>query len=84
MDLQINRWGNSLAVRLPAQLLRQLGLEEGSQVSAEITPEGEIKLKPQSPLRPATTRAQLLDQLVQLHKQVPMTQPVSRDEWSSY
>lgn len=31
MELQVNRWGNSLAVRLPAQLARQMGLEEGSQ-----------------------------------------------------
>jgi antitoxin MazE len=84
MDLQINRWGNSLAVRLPAQLLRQLGLEEGSQVSAEITPEGDLRLKPHAPLRPATTRGQLLEQLAQLHKQLPLTEPVSRDEWSRY
>jgi antitoxin MazE len=80
MDLQISRWGNSLAVRLLAQLLRQLGLEEGSQVSAEITPEGELRLKPRTPLRPATTRAQWLEQLAQLHKQLPLTEPVSRDE----
>jgi antitoxin MazE len=50
MELQVNRWGNSLAVRLPAQLARQMGLEEGSQVLAELTAEGELKLSPRTPL----------------------------------
>lgn len=84
MDLQINRWGNSLAVRLPAKLARQLGLHEGSQVSAELTPEGDLKLSPHAPQRPATSRAELLQQIAQLHKLVPTTQPVPREEWSRY
>jgi antitoxin MazE len=30
--MQIAKWGNSLAVRLPAQLVRELGLREGDRV----------------------------------------------------
>jgi antitoxin MazE len=30
--MQVARWGNSLAVRLPAALVRQLGLREGDRV----------------------------------------------------
>jgi antitoxin MazE len=30
--LQVARWGNSLAVRLPAGLVRELGLKEGDQI----------------------------------------------------
>ncbi len=30
LDLNVGRWGNSLAVRLPADLARQLGICEGS------------------------------------------------------
>lgn len=30
--MQVARWGNSLAVRLPAELVRELGLEEGDQI----------------------------------------------------
>lgn len=37
--MQVARWGNSLAVRLPAYLVRQLGLREGDQV--ELVPDGE-------------------------------------------
>lgn len=30
--MQVAKWGNSLAVRLPAQLVRELGLKEGDQI----------------------------------------------------
>lgn len=84
MELHINRWGNSLAVRLPAQLVRQLGLREGSCVTVELTEQGELKLSPQQPLRPARTRAELLEQIQKLHQGLGVTQPASRDEWSRY
>lgn len=32
LELNVGRWGNSLAVRLPAELARALGLVEGSTV----------------------------------------------------
>lgn len=30
--MQVAKWGNSLAVRLPAELVRELGLREGDEV----------------------------------------------------
>ena len=30
--MQIAKWGNSLAVRLPAKLVQELGLREGDQI----------------------------------------------------
>ena len=33
--MKVSRWGNSLAVRLPAELVRELGLKEGDQISQE-------------------------------------------------
>lgn len=30
--MQVSKWGNSLAVRLPAGLVRELGLKEGDQI----------------------------------------------------
>ena len=30
--MQVSRWGNSLAVRLPAALVEALGLQEGDEV----------------------------------------------------
>lgn len=33
--MQVARWGNSLAVRLPAELVRELGLKEGDKIELE-------------------------------------------------
>ena len=30
--MQVSKWGNSLAVRLPAKLIAQLGLHEGDEI----------------------------------------------------
>jgi antitoxin MazE len=35
LDLNVSRWGNSLAVRLPAALARQLGVGEGDSLHME-------------------------------------------------
>ncbi len=35
LDLNVGRWGNSLAVRLPIDLARQLGIVEGSTLHVE-------------------------------------------------
>jgi antitoxin MazE len=46
MKLQVAKWGNSLAVRLPAECTRAAGLKEGDSVEAAIGPAGEITLTP--------------------------------------
>ena len=34
--MQVGKWGNSLAVRLPAALVEALGLKEGDEVQVEV------------------------------------------------
>jgi antitoxin MazE len=34
--MQVSKWGNSLAVRLPAAVVEALGLKEGDQVEVQI------------------------------------------------
>ena len=34
--MQVSRWGNSLAVRLPAAVVEALGLKEGDQVEIQV------------------------------------------------
>ena len=46
MKLQIAKWGNSLAVRLPADYARAIGARPGDSVEAEISPLGKITLTP--------------------------------------
>ncbi len=45
MDLQIAKWGNSLALRLPAEVLRMLRLREGDTVDARITVDGSLNIR---------------------------------------
>lgn len=49
MKLQLAKWGNSLAVRLPVECTRAAGLREGDTVEADVTPAGEIMLTPAQP-----------------------------------
>jgi antitoxin MazE len=46
--MQLAKWGNSLAVRIPAKLVEQLGLKEGDEIEFRLMPNGvaEIARKP--------------------------------------
>lgn len=46
MDVSINKWGNSAAVRLPASVLRQAGLSLGDRVQVIANPDHTLTLKP--------------------------------------
>jgi antitoxin MazE len=50
MAVTLQRWGNSVAVRLPRPLLDQLGLGEGAQV--EIRVDGDRLVIARTPRRP--------------------------------
>jgi len=68
MRLQLAKWGNSLAVRLPVDYLRAAGLKEGDEVEAEVTPLGEIRLRPAE----AFDKAAFLERLDRLHARLPL------------
>ena len=46
MNLQIAKWGNSLAVRIPADYVRQIGVKEGDQLEAHLGVDGALNLRP--------------------------------------
>ncbi|MBK4738242.1 AbrB/MazE/SpoVT family DNA-binding domain-containing protein [Noviherbaspirillum pedocola] len=45
MNLQVAKWGNSLAVRIPADLVRRFGLNDGDQLQASLTVDGGLCLR---------------------------------------
>jgi antitoxin MazE len=69
MKLQIAKWGNSLAVRLPADYARTAGIREGDAVEAEVSPSGKITLSPQR----AFDKAAFLRRTKKLRASMPMT-----------
>ncbi len=44
IELLVAKWGNSLAVRLPANSAKQLGVGEGDTLIGEIAPDGRMIL----------------------------------------
>ena len=44
VELVVCRWGNSLAVRLPAASTRRLGVDEGDKLIAEVSADGRLIL----------------------------------------
>lgn len=44
VDLVVSKWGNSLAVRLPAESARELGVGEGDTLVGEMGPDGRLIL----------------------------------------
>jgi antitoxin MazE len=47
MNIQISKWGNSLAIRIPAEVVRQIHLKEGDKVEVTLSMNGTLIIKPQ-------------------------------------
>jgi antitoxin MazE len=45
VETRVQRWGNSLAVRIPKPLALELGLAEGGEVALEVR-EGALEIRP--------------------------------------
>lgn len=71
MNLLISKWGNSLAVRLPADYLRHTGLTEGDQVQASLTVDGGICLH-----RAKWDRRAFAEEIASTRDAMPMTESV--------
>ena len=72
--MQVGKWGNSLAVRLPASVVEKLGLAEGDEIEIEIA--GPRHFRIGRDLR----RAEALERLKALGWTLPPGFRFSRDE----
>ena len=71
--MQIAKWGNSLAVRLPAKLVAELGLQAGDEIDIEAT-RGRLLVA-----RPRSTE-QILSDLARFRGRLPADFHFNRDE----
>ena len=46
MNLHVAKWGNSLALRIPAEYVRSAGIKEGDSVEACLTIDGGLTIRP--------------------------------------
>ena len=63
--MQVSKWGNSLAIRIPASVVSALGLKEGDDV--EILVEGKKALS----IRKTAEARELLDRVRKLRGKLP-------------
>ena len=73
-DLPVGRWGNSLAVRIPAKLARELGVDEGDTLQASVIGKAHVSLMGAPP--PKLSMADFVARIQALHSRIPVTQPV--------
>ena len=70
--MQIAKWGNSLAVRLPIDLVRKLGLQKGDQIDL-VADDGTLKVQRQP------RAEEVLERLRCLRGKLPAAERLSRD-----
>ena len=70
--MQVAKWGNSLAVRLPRELVRELGLKEGDQIDL-VADEGSLKVRRQP------RAEEVLEGLRRFRGTLPVSERLSRD-----
>lgn len=71
MNLLIAKWGNSLAVRIPADYVRQIGIKEGDQLQVHLSADGALNLRPALWNRKAFAK-----ELMQMREKIPMGKSV--------
>ncbi|AEI82204.1 PemI-like protein (plasmid) [Cupriavidus necator N-1] len=83
MELSIQKWGNSAAVRLPTTLLEQLKVALGDKLSVDVRPDGVM-------LKPARHKYSLDELVAQCDPKAPTprgladwsgVKPVGREVW---
>jgi antitoxin MazE len=72
MQLQIAKWGNSLAVRLPSAVTKKLHIADGDSVDLTLNNQGELVLTPAK----VFDKAAFMQQLATHTKKLPKTTPV--------
>ena len=80
MKLKIQKWGNSLALRIPKALAIEANVESGSTVDLSLS-DGELKIEP------IEDREYTLEELLSgittenIHDEVPTGTPQGKESW---
>ena len=72
--MQVSKWGNSLAVRLPAVVVEALKLKEGDEIEIRIARERELEV------RRDPSRSKALERLRKLRRPLPAGFIFDREE----
>jgi len=75
--MQVSKWGNSLAIRLPASVVEALELKAGDEVEVRVAGERCFEIARDH------TRAQALERVRSFRKKLPADWKFDRDEANS-
>jgi antitoxin MazE len=80
MLTRIQKWGNSLGLRIPKAFAEQAGVEAGSEVDLSIE-DGDLVIRPRH--RPKYVLADLLRGVTvkNIHTEVDTGEPVGKEGW---
>jgi antitoxin MazE len=80
VQTKIQRWGNSLGLRIPRALAADVGVEAGAEVDVSIR-DGVLVVKPAR--RPRYRLEELIRKITakNLHREVDTGNPVGREVW---
>lgn len=80
MKTKIQKWGNSLALRIPKSFAREVGLDSNSPVDV-LVQEGKLVVVPET--GPRFSLEELLQQVTEdnLHHEIDWGAPVGREIW---
>ena len=73
--MQVSKWGNSLAVRLPKALVDELGLREGDELNVVATRESTLEVETKE-----NQRRRALDRMAARNWTLPADYKFDRDE----
>lgn len=79
MQIKVQRWGNSLAIRLPETFAREIGLSNHSVVELSLVDQKIILM----PVKSSPTLEQLVADITEenLHGEVETGAPVGKESW---
>jgi len=80
MKTRVQKWGNSLALRIPKSFANEVGLQKETPVEVSLT-DGKLVITPVS--NPKPTLKQLLAKVTQenLHREVDTGSAVGNETW---
>jgi len=71
--MQVAKWGNSLAVRLPAEVVRELGLKAGDRIALRADRDGLVVSRRSRP-------EEILEGLRRFRGRLPASERLDRDD----
>ncbi|HWU62378.1 MAG TPA: AbrB/MazE/SpoVT family DNA-binding domain-containing protein [Ensifer sp.] len=72
--MQVSKWGNSLAIRIPAQVAEALNLKEGDEIAVRVAGDRVFEVERDE------SRERVVDRIRALAKPLPAGWSFSRDE----